>query len=150
MVVNNVPDIENVNTKRAVLTPQVNGWPLQLELLVGNSCESLEIAGQTRNAEVHFYGDNVARANKRRLVQELIRLDTNSFVQWTENLIDNFLNRDTADSSWLQQSELGRFLRETCSVKITGIFNLSGQDDVNSNRIPENAPYPIGIILAEL
>ena len=150
MVVINEPDNNNVNIKRAMLTPQVSGWPLRLELLVGNSCESLNIAGQHRSAEVHFYSDNVNPNNKRRLVQELIQLDTDSFVAWIEDIIHNLLNRDGADTSWFQRTEIGSFLREKCGVKIIGLFNLSGQDDVNSNTIPEHAPYPVGIILTNL
>ena len=150
MVVVNEPDNNRVNTKRAMITPQVSGWPLRLELLVGNSCESLNIAGRPRSAEVHFYSDNVIANNKRRLVQELILLDTDSFVAWMEDLIHNLLTRDNADTSWFQRTELGNFLREKCNVKIIGLFNLSGQDDVNSNTIPEQAPYPIGIILTNM
>ena len=150
MVAINEPDRENVNTKRAILTPHVSGWPLQLELLVGNSCESLNIAGQPRAAEIHFYGDRVSQANKRRLVQELVRMDTDAFVAWMEDLIDNLLTRDITDTAWLQRTEIGNVLRENCSVKITGLFNLSGQEDVNSNSIPEHAPYPVGIILADI
>ena len=150
MVALNEPDIDSVNTKRAILTPQVSGWPLQLELLVGNSCESITIAGQPRAAEIHFYSDNVSRANKRVLVQELIRLDTDMFVNWMEDMIDNLLNRDLTDTAWLQHTGIGVFLRDNCSVKITGIFNLSGQEDVNSNSIPAHAPYPVGIILSNL
>ena len=150
MVVIHEPDAENVNTKRALLTTQVSGWPLRLELVVGNSCESINVAGQSRDAEVHFYSDNVAQNNKRRLVQELIRLDTNTFVNWVEDLIDNLIHRESNDTSWLQRTDIDRFLQEKCNVKITGLFNLSGQEDVNSNCIPAHAPYPIGIILAEI
>ena len=142
--------VDNINVKRARITPQAGEWPRRIELMAGNHCESIDIGNTTRDAEIEFYGDNLPADVKRQFIRECSDLDTNTFIGWIEELIMNFIDRDSGNTAWIMDTEIEKFLQRECALTIIALFNLSGPEDENSNVIPPHVPYPLGIIVKEL
>ena len=147
-------DAGGVNTKRVAFVPQANGWPRQFDFITGHTCIMIDIAGQQRDAEIHFFSDNVSINAKYQFIRKLMHLNSNTFIGFVEQLVAKFVSLDPNSAvipeTWMPETEMGKFLQDECGFAATALFNMDTEEDENSNFIPESHPYPLGIIVKEI